>query len=90
MNFTDIFEEACGSDLKVVDSVDGVVRHALEVLVGGVAGGEPPAGRGSEQRSASEGKAFPLLYTTGFSDESEKKQYDTLCARFGLKFEGLF
>ena len=41
LNFTEVFEEACGPDLKVVDSVDGVVRHALEVLEGGVAGGEP-------------------------------------------------
>ena len=33
LNFTDVFEEACQPDIKVVDSVDGVVRHALEVLV---------------------------------------------------------
>ena len=90
LNFTDVFEEACAPDIEVVDSVDGVVRHSLEVHKGGVAGGKPPAGRGSEQRSASEGKAFPTLYVTGFSDDSEKKQYETLCARFGLKFEGLF
>jgi glutamate racemase len=32
LNFTDVFEEACGADIKVVDSVDGVVRHSLEVL----------------------------------------------------------
>lgn len=36
LNFTDIFEEACQPDIKVVDSVDGVVRHSLEVLEGGV------------------------------------------------------
>ena len=94
LNFTDVFEEACAPELKVVDSVDGVVRHALEVHKGGVAGGEPPARRGSEQRSASEGETSPFiyanLYTTGFTDDSEKKQYDTLCGRFGLKFEGLF
>ena len=94
LNFTDVFEEACAPELKVVDSVDGVVRHALEVHKGGVAGGKPPARRGSEQRSASEGETSPFiyanLYTTGFTDDSEKKQYDTLCGRFGLKFEGLF
>ncbi len=32
LNFTDVFEEACRPDIKVVDSVDGVVRHSLEVL----------------------------------------------------------
>ena len=31
LNFTDIFEAACEPDIKVVDSVDGVVRHAIEV-----------------------------------------------------------
>ena len=31
LNFTDVFEEVCGEDMKVVDSVDGVVRHAIEV-----------------------------------------------------------
>ena len=85
LNFTDVFEEACAPDIKVVDSVDGVVRHSLEVLEGGV----PPVRRGSEQRSASEGETSPALYVTGFSDDSEKKQYETLCARFGLKFKGM-
>ena len=90
LNFTDVFEEACAPDIKVVDSIDGVVRHSLEVLEGGVTGGKSPVRKGSEQRSASEGKAFPSLYVTGFTDSEEKKQYDTLSARFGLKFEGLF
>ncbi len=31
LNFTDVFEAACEPDIKVVDSVDGVVRHAIEV-----------------------------------------------------------
>ncbi len=32
LNFTEVFEEACKPDIKVVDSVDGVVRHALTVV----------------------------------------------------------
>ena len=36
LNFTEVFEEACKPDIKVVDSVNGVVRHSLEVLEGGV------------------------------------------------------
>ena len=88
LNFTEVFEEACRPDIKVVDSVDGVVRHALEVLEGGVAG-VSPARRGSEQRSASGGKAFPSLYITGFRDIEEENQYNVLCSRFGIKFGGL-
>ena len=89
LNFTDVFEEACKPDIKVVDSVDGVVRHSLEVLEGGVAGGEPPARRGSEQRSASVGETSPSLYITGFRDIEEENQYNVLCSRFGIKFGGL-
>lgn len=89
LNFTDVFEEACRPDIKVVDSVDGVVRHSLEVLEGGVAGGKPPARRGSELRSASEGKSFPTLLITGFNDTEEENQYNVLCSRFGIKFGGL-
>ncbi len=89
LNFTDVFEEACQQDIKVVDSVDGVVRHSLEVLGGGVAGGEPPARRGSEQRSASVGETSPSLYITGFRDIEEENQYNVLCSRFGIKFGGL-
>ena len=103
LNFTDVFEEACQPDIKVVDSVDGVVRHALEVLglrfevLGQGAKCEPDGGdtgvspvrRGSEQRSASEGKAFPTLFITGFNDTEEENQYNVICLRFGIKFGGL-
>ena len=110
LNFTDIFEDACQPDIKVVDSVDGVVRHALEVLEGGrytfatltnefaeqtrgeldwgLRGGAPRR-RGSEQRSASEGKPFPTLFITGFRDTEEENQYNVLCSRFGIQFGGL-
>ncbi|MCR4949627.1 MAG: glutamate racemase [Treponema sp.] len=93
LNFTEVFEEACKPDIKVVDSVDGVVRHALEVLgekhVGDFKGVSPLRRRGSEQRSASEGKSFPTLFITGFRDREEENQYNVLCSRFGIKFGGL-
>ena len=105
LNFTDIFEEACAPDIKVVDSVDGVVRHAMEVLgsrfevlgqgtecepAGGVAG-VSPAERVAEDSEAgwSEGETSPSLYITGFRDTEEENQYNVLCSRFGIKFGGL-
>lgn len=42
LNFTDVFEEACKPDIKVVDSVDGVVRHSLEVLEGETSPSQKP------------------------------------------------
>ena len=92
LNFTDVFEEACAPDIKVVDSVDGVVRHALEVhgKMSGVLGAEPLGEGIASNGVRAQGETSPSLYTTGFTDDSEKKQYETLCERFGLKFEGLF
>ena len=75
LNFTDVFEEACQPDIKVVDSVDGVVRHALEVI--------------DSKREPSEHHSPAAVYVTGFSDIHEKKQYDALCLNYGLKFSGL-
>ena len=79
LNITDIFEEACGKDIKVVDSIDGVVRHSLDV-------------RGLQEESGAEisKKTFtPQLYTTGFTDDLEKAQYNTLCKKFKIQFMGL-
>ncbi len=75
LNITDIFKEAAGRDLAVVDSVDGVVRHSIEVLKNG------KGYCGAQKKAAS-------LYVTGLSDTSEKAQYDEICKRYGLDFKG--
>ena len=79
LNFTDIFEEACDSSIKVVDSVDGVVRHALEIR-----------GFGEEAAAPADKQNSPSLYVTGFTDENEKMQYKELCLKFGILFKGIF
>lgn len=101
LNFTDVFEEACEPDIKVVDSVDGVVRHALEVLgsrfevlgekhVGDFKGASPLRRRGSgKTQVCSVGETSPSLYITGFRDTEEENQYNVLCSRFGIQFGGL-
>ena len=78
LNFTELFDQACQPDIKVVDSVDGVVRHALEVRESvkpalPVVSGEPD---GAE------------LFVTSLSDSEEKKQYEELSRRFGINFLG--
>ena len=80
LNITDIFREACSPDLKVVDSVDGVVRHSLEVRW--------PEGELPES-AESQSSAQPSLFVTGFADNDEKAQFDALCAKFGLEFAGV-
>ena len=91
LNFTDVFEEASHPDIKVVDSVDGVVRHALEVLEGGVAG-VSPAERVASNEVRAQGETSPScanLFITGFRDTEEENQYNVLCSRFGIQFGGL-
>ena len=88
LNFTDVFEEACEPDIKVVDSVDGVVRHALTVI-------EPVEITADVRKSEFRGSfdklnhRIPQLYITGFRDTEEENQYNVLCSRFGIKFGGL-
>jgi len=97
LNFTDVFEEACGADMKVVDSVDGVVRHSLEVLDNKAVGdfkGDIPLRRGGSGKPqvCSEGETSPVytsLFITGFRDTEEENQYNVLCKRFGIQFGGL-
>ena len=87
LNFTDVFEAACEPDIKVVDSVDGVVRHAIEV---GVFKGDAPLGeRVASNEVRAQGEPSPSLFITGFRDTEEENQYNVLCSRFGIKFGGL-
>ena len=91
LNFTEVFEEACQPDIKVVDSVDGVVRHALEV--GGFKGVSPLGERVASNEVRAQGETSPSqkpkLFITGFRDTEEENQYNVLCKRFGIKFGGL-
>ena len=91
LNFTDVFDEACKPDIKVVDSVDGVVRHALEV--GDFKGVSPLGERVASNEVRAQGETSPSqtpnLFITGFRDIEEENQYNVLCSRFGIKFGGL-
>ena len=91
LNFTDVFDEACKPDIKVVDSVDGVVRHALEV--GDFKGVSPLGERVASNEVRAQGETSPsqkpMLFITGFRDTEEENQYNVLCKRFGIKFGGL-
>jgi glutamate racemase len=82
LNIKPLIQKALGPDITVVDSVDGVVRHAIEVY-GALRG--VPAGRGRTQRSAAEGKAFHSLFMTGSLNDAEMAQYEALAAHLGIK-----
>ena len=88
LNIASEIQEVCGHSIKVVDSVDGVVRHAIEV--GDFKGASPLRREGSgKPQVCSEGDTSPFLYITGFRDTEEENQYNVLCSRFGIQFGGL-
>ena len=92
LNIKDEIKEACAPDIEVVDSVDGVVRHALDVLGTGVLGAEPLGEGVAEdlEKGCSQGETSPSLFITGTLDESGRQQYDALCSKYGISFKGMF
>ena len=102
LNFTDVFDKACKPDIKVVDSVDGVVRHALEVVESKNTVNTVVECSRSEciettvknvvsirPSGYSTTGGTPNLFITGFRDREEENQYNVLCSRFGIQFGGL-
>ena len=93
LNFTDVFKAVCEPDIKVVDSVDGVVRHAIEVL--NTVNKELSEVQGGKAKNCSRNFFNALLFNTGrqrpytFRDTEEENQYNVLCSRFGIQFGGL-
>lgn len=82
LNMTEYFKKAGGGAVIVVDSLDGVVRHALEV----------------EKRVFSENyaQAEPwkegcgsFLYVTGFTSQNDSVSYKKMCAQLGMNFGGV-
>ena len=92
LNFTDVFEETCKPDIKVVDSIDGVVRHAITVVepVETSAAQNSVDIRGSfDTASGLRNHRTPQLFITGFRDSKEESQYSALCSRFKITFNGI-
>ena len=68
--------------IKIVDSVDGVVRHTLDV--GGVLGGQPLGQGVGRNEVRPQGGTPSSLYITGETSSS----YKTICERYKIKFCG--
>lgn len=93
LNIKNEIQKVAAPDIKVVDSVDGVVNRALS-LYGALRG--VPVREGGEQRSVSQGETSPsniypksILFVTGFSDKKDEKEYDVICKRYDLDFGGV-
>lgn len=80
LNVKQYIEQVCAPDIKVVDSVDGVVRHALEVT--GLLDA-PDLKKPDEKR-------IPQLYITKEENELNCNQYKKICLSLGVEFKGVF
>ncbi len=76
LNFADIFKQACGKDIAVVDSVDGVVRQMIKVW------------GGAEMSVALRHAQGPILYITSAQNADEQKKYELICSHFNIHFCG--
>lgn len=75
LNLRDLIQEVAGDKLKVIDSREGVVNRALNIL------------DSLKNKTVSE-KRKPFLYVTMLSDE-EKVEYDVICSRYNLEWGGV-
>lgn len=73
LNLKNEIQSVSSPDILVVDSVEGVVNHALEVL------GE----------NHMEKKEEPKLFVTGFLDNKDEFEYNKICSKFNLKWGGI-
>lgn len=80
-NIAELYQEASGPDVQVVDSRDGVAKRALSILDG-------MGNSGKEKNAGTKENFVPKLYITGFAELGDKKEYDVICERFGLEWGG--
>ena len=100
LNIASQIQDVCGKDILVVDSKEGVVKHAIDVYYSeGVADktgaqvfAEQKLGQGAERPArglGSQGETSPALFITGFNDNEDKKEYDVLSEKYDLTFYGV-
>ena len=82
LNIKKEMQKVCGSDIQVVDSVEGVVNRALDVF-----SKIQKTNDGNESKTNTNYRA--KLFVTGFNDKKDKKEYDEICSRYKLEFGGI-
>ena len=76
LNMSDYIQKEAGESIKVVDSRDGVVRHALEMQ------------NNSAKTSHSDAHEVKL-FVTGFTQSNDSASYEKFCQNHGIKFGGV-
>lgn len=82
LNVAKEMQTVAGNEIKVVDSREGVINHALKLLEN-----FPKAPEQAKNNfTTNEKKA--VVYVTGFLNQNDKKEYDYICKNYNLKFGG--
>ncbi len=77
LNMAEEIKEEAGSAIKVIDSRDGVTRHAFEMVFK------------NNILAKTEQNDDSALYVTGFSEKNDKARYVDFCKQNNIKFGGL-
>ena len=72
LNLSDVIQKAAGENVKVVDSREGVVNRALNILDTCFSFGEKKYSLGSQDDSCDDGQKKSHLFITGFSSLGER------------------
>ncbi len=81
LNMADYIQTVAGSEIKVIDSREGVVRHALEVEKSFF---KEQTGKGLDFQTE-----VSNLFVTGFKKKNDSECYKSFCKNNGIVFGGL-
>ncbi|MGN0740730.1 MAG: glutamate racemase [Treponema sp.] len=84
LNLSDVIQKAAGESVKVVDSREGVVNRALNILDTCFSSSD----KNSESQNSC-GQKKSHLFITGFSSEKDKNEYDVICSKYNLEWGGI-
>ncbi|MBQ5647148.1 MAG: aspartate/glutamate racemase family protein, partial [Treponema sp.] len=76
LNMADYIQKVAGSQIKVIDSREGVVKRALAV------------GLNNLNDFASKNQNKPLLFVSGFTQSNDFNTYSNFCQNIGITFGG--
>ena len=77
LNIADEIQDMAGENITVVDSRNGVVKHALVV-----------ADMDKSHTASDKYTEKDSLYVTGFSDKNDESEYNLITEKYGMIFQG--
>ena len=86
LNMADVIQRVAGSAVSVVDSREGVARHALDVECALL---RTPDDNGAELRASEKRALHDALFVTGFKIPGDEEAYRMFCRNSAVDFGGI-